>query len=207
MTVFSRGVPLNQFQVLFTSCIDICLSCIAICIDICLQVVTRCLCVVICLQVVTRCHLFTSCYNVLQVHVSPRSEVTFGNDVALRKALRKKGLEIYIIYYSSPCTTKIPYGLLNSFLTFQRKTTRTVSLVFSLKYLFILLFFFTFQSQNMIHNNKSVRILEFRIVNTIHTYFNLISLAGNWPKSVFQNAQQRLRTRIWRATSFLVNVI
>ena len=41
MGVFSRGVPINQFQVLFTSCIDICL-----------QV----------LQVGTRCHLFTSWY-------------------------------------------------------------------------------------------------------------------------------------------------
>ena len=38
--VFSRGVPTNQ--VLFTSCIDICLSC---------------------LQVGTRCHLFTSWYT------------------------------------------------------------------------------------------------------------------------------------------------
>ena len=44
--VFSRGVPLNQFQVLFTSCIDICLSCY-------LQV----------LQVGTRCHWFTSWYT------------------------------------------------------------------------------------------------------------------------------------------------
>ena len=44
--VFSRGVPINQFQVLFTSCIDICLSCY-------LQV----------LQVGTCCHLFTSCYT------------------------------------------------------------------------------------------------------------------------------------------------
>ena len=62
--VFSRGVPTNQFQVLFTSCIDICLSCI----DICLQVGTRCLCVVICLQVGTRCHLFTSCYTLSFVY-------------------------------------------------------------------------------------------------------------------------------------------
>ena len=44
--VFSRGVPINQFQVLFTSCIDICLGCIDIYF-----------------QVVTRCHLFTSCYT------------------------------------------------------------------------------------------------------------------------------------------------
>ena len=41
----------------------------------------------------------TSCYNVLQVHVSTRLEIMFGNDVALHKALHKKGLEIYIIYY------------------------------------------------------------------------------------------------------------
>ena len=62
--------------------------------------------VVICLQVVTRV------YNVLQVHVStrseitfendvsPRSEVTVGNDVALHKTLRKNRLESNIIYYS-----------------------------------------------------------------------------------------------------------
>ena len=99
MTVFSRGVPLNQ--VLF------------ICIDICLQVLqvgtrghlftstryhlftsTRCH-----LFTNTRCHLFTSCYNILQVHVSPRSDVTFGNDVALRKTLRKKQIKSRITYY------------------------------------------------------------------------------------------------------------
>ena len=70
-----------------------------LCVVICLQVGTRCLWVVICLQVGTRCHLFTSCYNVLQVHVSPRSDVTFGNDVALRKTLRKNRLESVVIYY------------------------------------------------------------------------------------------------------------
>ena len=106
--VFSRWVPINQFQVLFTSCIDIC-------IDICLQV----------LQVGTRCHLFTSwymlslcghlftswytlslcghlftrVYNVLQVHVSPRSEVTLGNDVALHKTLHKIRVKKVVIYY------------------------------------------------------------------------------------------------------------
>ena len=40
-----------------------------------LSFVYKLLYVVICLQVVTRV------YNVLQVHVSPSSEVTFGNDV------------------------------------------------------------------------------------------------------------------------------
>ena len=114
--VFSRGVPINQFQVLFTSCIDIC-------IDICLQVLqvgTRChlftswymlsLCghlftswytlsfLYKLLQAVTRCHLFTSCYNALQVHVSPRSDVTFGNDV-VHYHHRKKGVKSRITYY------------------------------------------------------------------------------------------------------------
>ena len=98
VAVFSRGVPItNQFQVVmylhfFSSSIDICLSCIDICFQVViyklLQVGTRCLCVAICLQVVTR---FTSCYNVLQVHVSPRSEVTFGNDVVHRNSTAKRG--------------------------------------------------------------------------------------------------------------------
>ena len=105
----------------FSSCIDIRLSCYklvhvviclqvgtcCLCVVICLQVGTRCLCVVICLQVGTRCHLFTSTrcllftrvYNGLQVHVSPRSDVTFGNDVALHKTLHKNRLESVVIYY------------------------------------------------------------------------------------------------------------
>ena len=87
--VFSRGVPINQ--VLFTSCIDICLIVIykfykLVHVVICLQVGTRCLCVVICLQVhvviclqvhvVVCLQVVTRVYNVLQVHVSPRSEMT-----------------------------------------------------------------------------------------------------------------------------------
>ena len=88
MTVFSRGVPLNQ--VLFI-CIDIGLSCLqagtcCLCVTVCLQVH-----VVICLQVGTRHHLFTRVYNVLQGHVSPRSDVTFGNDVGRRRAPQKRG--------------------------------------------------------------------------------------------------------------------
>ena len=115
---FYLHVFTSCYKHFFSSCIDICLSNINIClscIGICfkltfvlscyLQVGTRCLCVTICLQVVTRV------YNVLQVHVSTRSEitfgndvspcsdVTFGNDVALRKALRKKGVKNDIIYY------------------------------------------------------------------------------------------------------------
>ena len=78
-------VPLNQ--VLFTSCIDICLSC--------LQVGTRCH-----LFTSTRCLLFTRVYNVLQVHVSPRSDVTFENDVALRNtsssSATKKGSKVVL---------------------------------------------------------------------------------------------------------------
>ena len=62
--------------------------CLQVHVVICLQVH-----VVICLQVVTRV------YNVLQVHVSPRSEVTLGNDVALRKTLRKNWVEKVVIYY------------------------------------------------------------------------------------------------------------
>ena len=53
VTVFSRGVPINQ--VFFTSCIDICLSC--------LQVGTRCH-----LFTSTRCHLFTSWYTLSFVY-------------------------------------------------------------------------------------------------------------------------------------------
>ena len=56
--VFSRGVPINQFQVLFTSCIDICLGCITSCIDICLSCYTLFLCY----------HLFTSCYTLSFVY-------------------------------------------------------------------------------------------------------------------------------------------
>ena len=87
MTVFSRGVPINQFQVLFTSCIDIYfqVGTRCLCVTISLQVGTRCLCVTICLHVVTRV------YNVLQVQVSPRSEVTLGNDVIHRNSTAKTG--------------------------------------------------------------------------------------------------------------------
>ena len=88
MGVFSRGVPItNQFQVLFT-CIykllqnisfqvvltfvfKLCRHLFSSCVDICFQVVIYKL-----LQVGTRCLVFTSCYNVLQVHVSTRSEMT-----------------------------------------------------------------------------------------------------------------------------------
>ena len=77
MTVFSRGVPINQ--VLLTSCIDICLSCLQVGTRCRLFTSTRCH-----LFTSTRCHLFTRVYNVFQVHVSPRSDVTFGNDLALR---------------------------------------------------------------------------------------------------------------------------
>ena len=41
--------------------------------------------------------VFTSCYNVLQVHVSSRSEVTFGNDVARHSAPQKPGRKTYYI--------------------------------------------------------------------------------------------------------------
>ena len=44
------------------------------CIDICFQVVLTF--VFKLLQVGTRCLVFTSCYNVLQVHVSTHSEMT-----------------------------------------------------------------------------------------------------------------------------------
>ena len=64
--VFSRGVPTNQ--VLFTSCIDICLSCLQVHVVVCLQVhVVVCLQahVVICLQVhVVIClHVFTTSFK------------------------------------------------------------------------------------------------------------------------------------------------
>ena len=85
VAVFSRGVPItNQFQVQFTSCYKHFFSS---CIDICFQVVvykllqvgTHCLCVDVCFQVVVYKLLhvvFASCCNVLQVHVSTRSEMT-----------------------------------------------------------------------------------------------------------------------------------
>ena len=92
MTVFSRGVPLNQ--VLFTSYIDICLQVLQVGTRGHLFTSTR-----YHLFTSTRCHLFTRVYNILQVHVSPRSEVTFGNDVALRKTLRKKQIKSNITYY------------------------------------------------------------------------------------------------------------
>ena len=100
MTVFSRGVPLNQ--VLFTSCIDICLQVLQVGARCHLFTSTRCR-----LFTSTRCHLFTSTrcllftrvYNGLQVHVSSRSGVTFGNDVALHKTLHKNWVENAVIYY------------------------------------------------------------------------------------------------------------
>ena len=103
----------------FTSCIDICT-------DICLQVLqvgTRChlftswYMLSLCGHLFTSwytlslCgHLFTSCYTCLQCpsssrittfgnDVSPRLDITFGNDVALHKTLHKNRLEIYITYY------------------------------------------------------------------------------------------------------------
>ena len=82
-TVFSRGVPITtQFQVLFTSftflfklyshLFKLYYHLFSSCIDICFQVVIYKL-----LQVGTRCLVSTSCYNVLQVHVSTRSEMTY----------------------------------------------------------------------------------------------------------------------------------
>ena len=105
--VFSRGVPINQFQVLFTSCIDICLSCYKL--SLCGHLFTSWYTLSLCGHLFTSwytlslCgHLFTRVYNVLQIHVSPRSEVTFGNDVALRK-IRVKSAVIY--YYHGTETT------------------------------------------------------------------------------------------------------
>ena len=95
--VFSRGVPTNQ--VLFTSCIDICLSC---------------------LQVGTRCHLFTSWYTffawsfvykytlsfvykytlsfVYKLLQCPSSSCinTFGNDVVRHNATTKRGSKVVL---------------------------------------------------------------------------------------------------------------
>ena len=105
--VFSRGVPLNQFQFLFTSCIDICLSCHK------LSFVYKLVHVVICLQVGTRCHLFTSCYTLSFVykllhvftmsfkftyhHVrKSRSEMTWRS--AKRSAKRGSKVVLYTTY-------------------------------------------------------------------------------------------------------------
>ena len=80
-----------------------------------LQVGTRCLCVTICLQVVT------SCYNVLQVHVSPRSEVTFGYDVGRRRAPQNPGqkcsyiLLTHLLYLFSCSTTVLAENLTLSY--------------------------------------------------------------------------------------------
>ena len=87
-----------SFQVVLQVVLTFVLSCI----DICFQVVIyKLVHVVFVLSFVYKLlHIvFTSCYNVLQVHVSPRSEVTFGNDVALHKALHKKGVKNAVIYY------------------------------------------------------------------------------------------------------------
>ena len=48
---------------------------------------------VICLQVHV---VFTSCYHILQVHVSPRSDVTFGNDVIHRNSTAKNRSKIIL---------------------------------------------------------------------------------------------------------------
>ena len=75
-----------------------------------LQVGARCLCVTICLQVVTRV------YNVLQVHVLPRSEVTFGNDVIHHNTTSttsaKTGLKM-ISYTTHPLPPKTSAKMLN----------------------------------------------------------------------------------------------
>ena len=110
--VFSRGVPINQFQVLFTSCIDICLQVLQVgtrchlftswyMLSLCGHLFTSWYTLSLCGHLFTSwytlslCgHLFTSCYNVLQVHVSPRSEVTFGNDVIHRNSTAKTGSKV-----------------------------------------------------------------------------------------------------------------
>ena len=85
---------------------------------ICLQVGARCLCVTICLQVVTRV------YNVLQVHVSPRSEVTFGNDVEHRNCTAKNRSKVslyttnYYVYVLCSLFTS-PQGGLAFFLVWK----------------------------------------------------------------------------------------
>ena len=112
MGVFSRGVPINQFQVLFTSCIDICLQVLQVgtrchlftswyMLSLCGHLFTSWYTLSLCGHLFTSwytlslCgHLFTSCYNVLQVHVSPRSEVTFGNDVIHRNSTAKTGSKV-----------------------------------------------------------------------------------------------------------------
>ena len=99
MTVFSRGVPLNQ--VLFI-CIDICLSCLQVGTRGHLFTSTRChLFTSTCCHLFTstRCHLFTRVYNSLQVHVSPRSDVTFGNDVIHHNSTTKSGSKV--IFYTT----------------------------------------------------------------------------------------------------------
>ena len=50
--------------------------------------------------------VFTSCYNVLQVHVSTRSEITFGNDVIHHNSTTKSGSKII-----SHTTPDISFGL------------------------------------------------------------------------------------------------
>ena len=122
--VFSRGVPTNQFQVLFTSCIDICLSCY-------LQVGTRChlftswytlsfvykytLSFVYKYTLSLCYHLFTRVYNVLQVHVSPRSDVAFGNDVALRNTSSAAKSGSKFILYTTTIVNEHIHA--NSFIT------------------------------------------------------------------------------------------
>ena len=106
MTVFSRGVPLNQ--VLFI-CIDICLSCLQVGTRGHLFTSTRChLFTSTCCHLFTstRCHLFTRVYNSLQVHVSPRSDVTFGNDVIHHNSTTKSGSKV--IFYTTISRQNFP---------------------------------------------------------------------------------------------------
>ena len=82
VTVFSRGVPINQFQVVMylKVVINISFHVVLTFVFKLLQVGTRCLCVAICLQVVTRC-----IYELLQC-TSSSCINTFGNDVARHSA-------------------------------------------------------------------------------------------------------------------------
>ena len=94
VTVFSRGVPTNQFQVVMY--LQVVLTFVLSCLVVCFQVVIYKL-----LQVGTRCHLFTSCYTLLQVvtmyfkfmyqHVRKWRSRTFGNDVEHRNCTAKSG--------------------------------------------------------------------------------------------------------------------
>ena len=101
-SISSCHVFTSCYKHFLSSCIHICLSCIDICFNLYWHLFSSCN-----LQVVTRCiykllHVvFTSCYNVLQVHVSTRSEMTYQHVRKWRSAPQKGARKWYYILLPS----------------------------------------------------------------------------------------------------------